>query len=289
MKEKLEAVIAVPFCEKEYDILVDTIKSIEFYVQEQHHIIAIDDHSPSKLDEKLRKEMPHITVLRNPRQHGGRSGLYITQAAAIKYALEHFDFKVFIKMDTDALIIGPSLVSEAICKFKLTPKAGLLGSYRFRADQQQRNWYMWKLVLLYESSLLRRLLGKPVLWRQMIKEARKVGYDLGENVLGGSYIFSADCLKEMHRRGYLDYEYEKVLTQSKLGEDVIYGLFCRAAGYRICDFGMKNDPMVIALDFFPMSKEEAVLKKKSIIHSVKKGKDNETQDELREYFRLLRK
>lgn len=289
MKKKVDAVIAIPFCQKEYDILLDTIKSVEYHVQEQHHIIAIDDHSSSRLDERLRKEMPHITVLRNPRQHGGRSGLYITQAAAIKYALEHFEFKVFIKMDTDALMIGPFLVKEAIDKFNSTPKAGLLGSYRFRADQQPRNWYMWKFVLLYESSLLRRLLGKPVLWKHMIKEARKTGYDLGENVLGGSYIFSADCLKEINRRGYLDYEHEKVLTQSRLGEDVIYGLFCRAAGYEISDFGMKDDPMVIALDFFPMSKEEAVLKGKSMIHSVKKGKDNETQDELREYFRSLRK
>lgn len=289
MKKKIDAVITIPFCEKEYDILIDTIKSVEFYVKDKHHIIAVDDNSPSRVDERLRKEMPWITVLRTPRRHGPRSGLYITLAAACKYALEHFDFKVFVKMDTDALMVGPSLVPKSIERFDANPKLGVLGSYKCRPDGKSRNWYMWKIVLLYESSILRKLLGKPVLWKQIIREARKNGYDLGENVLGGSYVISEKCLKVMYERGYLDYEYENVLTQSKLGEDVIYGLYCRASGYEISDFGRTDEPMVMDLDFLPIAKEEIVLSGKSIIHSIKKGKNGETQEELREYFRSLRK
>lgn len=289
MKKTVDAVIAIPFCEKEYDILLDTIRSVEYYVKEKHHIIAIDDFSPSRLDERLRKEMPRITVLRNPRRQGGRSGLYITQASACKHALDNFNFGIYIKMDTDALMCGSGLVTEALARLKAAPRVGMLGSYTARADNKPRNWYRWKAVLLYESSPIRRLLKKPVLWGDTIKAARKQGYDLGENVLGGCYIISSRCLEAMRTRGYLDYEYDNVLTHSTMGEDVIYSLYCKASGFDIADFGRPGDPMVIALDVVPMTKEEVMAEGKSIIHSVKKGLKGETQEELREYFRSFRK
>jgi len=289
MKKTVDAVIAIPFCEREYDILLDTIRSVEHYVKENHHIIAIDDFSPSRLDERLRKEMPHITVLRNSRRQGGRSGLYITEASACKHALENFNFGIYIKMDTDALMCGPGLVADAISKFRAAPGVGMLGSYTARADNKSRNWYRWKAVLLYESSVVRRLFKKPVLWAEAIKAARKQGYDLGENVLGGCYILSSRCLEEMRKRGYLDYEYDNVLTHSTMGEDVIYSLHCKASGFDIADFGRAADPMVIALDVVPMTKEEVMAGGKAVIHSVKRGLKGETQEELREYFRSFRR
>lgn len=289
MKKKLDAVIFIPFYEKEYDMLVDTIRSIKYYVKERHHIIAVDDFSPSRPDERLKIEFPDVTVMRNPKKHGGRSGLYVTQAVAIKYALEHFDFKVFIKMDTDALMVGPGLVTKVAERFRQQPRVGILGSYMLRADNKKRNWRMWKVTFAYESSFLRKFFRKPVLWRQAIAEARQNGYDLGENVLGGCYILNGRCLEKMQERKYLDYEYDNILTHSSIGDEVIYSLFCKASGFDIADFGRAGDPMVIALDVVPMTKEEVMAGGKAVIHSVKRGLKGETQDELREYFRSLRK
>lgn len=289
MKEKVDAVIFIPFYEKEYDMLVDTIRSIRYYVKERHHIIAVDDFSPSRPDERLKTEFPDVTVMRNPKKHGGRSGLYVTQAMACKYAIEHFDFKFFIKMDTDALMVGPGLITKAAEKLRQQPRIGIFGSYRLRADNRKRNWHMWKLTFAYESSFFRKFFGKPVLWRQAISEARKNGYDLGENVLGGCYILNERCLKEMQKRKYLDYEYDNIIAHSSIGDEIIYSLFCKAAGFDIADFGRLDQPMAIALDVIPIPKEKIVADGKAVIHSVKKGLNGESQEELREYFRSFRK
>ena len=289
MKKNIDGVIFIPFCDKEYEMLMDTIKSIEYYVKEKFHIIAVDDFSPSRLDDRLRKEMPNITVLRNPKKHGGRSGLYVTQAIAAKHALSQFNFKVFIKMDTDALMVGSSIITESIRKFEEDPQLGILGSYKQRADGKRRNWRRWKVMFWYESSQLRRLLKKPVLWKSAIRAAFKNGYDLGENVLGGCYVINARCIQEMAREGYLDYEYEKVLNYSVIGDEIIFSMFCKAVGFHIGEFGRPEDPMVIALDIVPMPVEKIISDRKAVIHSVKKGYRNETQQELREFFRSLRK
>lgn len=288
MKKNVNAIFFIPFCESEYEMLIDVIHSIEYYVEESFHIIAVDDFSPSRLDEKLKREIPKLTVLRNPKKHGGRSGLYVTQALACKYALEHFNFRIFIKMDTDALMVGPSLVTRAIKKFEADPHLGILGSYRQRSDGKRRQWLRWKLIFLCESSQFRRFYKKPVLWRDAIKEARKSGYDVGENILGGCYIINEKTLKVMNLKGYLDYEYDYVIYHSQIGDEIIYSLFCKASGFQIEDFGKPEDPMVIALDIVPMPKEKIISDKKSVIHSVKMGFNKETQQELRKFFKSFR-
>ncbi len=291
MKKTVDAVIFIPFYEMGYDyhMLLDTIESIKYYVKESFHIVAIDDFSPSRLDERLRRDAPWITVLRNPKRYGGRSGIYVTQAAACKYALDNFDFRVFIRMDSDALMAGPSLVTEAISKLNSDPRIGILGSYTQRADGKKRNWYMWKIYLMYESSAIRRLLGKPVLWKEAIREAKKRGYSLAQHVLGGFYIISAECLKTMRDKHYLDYEYDNIIAHSSITDDVVFCLFCKAAGFEMADFGRPDQPMALALDIVPLPKEKIISEGKSGIHSVKKGFNGETQNELREYFRSLRK
>jgi len=288
MKTGVDAIFFMPFCETDYHMLLDTIDSVEYHVKETHHIIAVDDCSPSRWNEQLKRDRPHITVLRNSRTHGGRSGLYVTQAIASKYALEHFDFTVFIKIDTDALMVGRSLVTMAIDKFQARPELGILGSYRFRADGHRRQWWRWKLAFFLESTRLRILIGRPPLWRAALKQARQSGYDVGENILGGCYILNVTCLQAMAQHGYLDYEYDNVIAHSRIGDEIIFSLFCKASGFDIGDFGRPDDPMVIALDVVPMPTELITAKGKSVIHSVKKGFRNETQHALREHFRALR-
>lgn len=288
MKTTVEAIIFIPFCENDYEMMIDTIHSIQYHVKEKYHIIAVDDCSTSRLDEKLKHEMPDITVLRNQRKHGGRSGLYVTQAIACKHALKHFSFKILIKIDTDALMVGSFLATKAIHKFEKEPKLGILGSYKIRADGIHRQWLWWRLMFLYESSQLRKLFKKPVLWKKAITKAKKFGYDLGENILGGCYILNNKCIEDMHQHGFLDYEYENVIAYSKIGDEIIYSLFCKAAGYDIGEFGKPEDCMVIALDVVPMSKENIISESKSVIHSVKKGLQGESQSELREYFKSFR-
>ena len=288
MTRAVDAIFFLPFCESDYEMLLDTIRSIQYHVAEPHHIIAVDDCTPSRLDERLRREMPGITVLRNPRKHGGRSGLYVTQAAAATHALAHFDFKLFIKMDTDALMVGPGLVSSAVQRFAARPELGILGAYTVRADGHRRHWRWWKWAFRYESSPLRWLFGKPRLWDKPLRAARPHGYDLGENVAGGCYLINAACLRAMKAQGYLDYKPEAILAHSVIGDEIIYSLLCKAVGYGIGEFGTAADPMVIALDHVPMPVEQITAQRKAVIHSIKRGFRNESQQALRDYFRAHR-
>jgi len=288
MQRAVDAVIFVPFADGELEMAVDTIDSIRHYVREPHHIIAYDDATKDRLDLELQSRARGVTVLRNTRKHGGRSGLYVTMAQACKYAMERFKFSVFLKMDTDALMVGPGLIGEAIDYFDAHPDVGILGSYRVRADGKQRRWYAWKWALVYESSPLRRVFGKSVLWRARIREARGRGYELGENVLGGAFLLRYELLEILRERGDLDYRYDEVLSQSRICDDVIFSLFCRACGYKIGDFGGPGQSMALALDRLPLAKEEVLAHGKSIIHSLKQGKDGESQAELRSFFRAHR-
>ena len=284
-REAVSAVIFLPFTDGELSMLLDTLESVDRFASEPHHVIAVDDCSRGQLDVELRRIRPDVTVLRNERKHGGRSGLYVTMANACKYALDHFTFRVFMKMDTDALMVGPGLVSDAIRYFEDHPEAGILGSYRVRADGQRRRWLKWKLAFWYESHPFRALLGRTRLWREPIRRARRRAYDVGENVLGGAYFLRSECLAAMRAAGLLDYEFEAILKESRIGDEIIFSLMCKAAGYDLHDFGAPEHSMALALTTLPLGKEEILKLGKTIIHSVKRGRDGESQEELRTFFR----
>ena len=284
-KETVAAVIFMPFTDGELSMLLDTLASVDRFVSEPHRVIAVDDCSEGRLDEDLRRLRPDVTVLRNQRKHGGRSGLYVTMANACKYALDHFDFRVFMKMDTDALMVGRGLIPQAIQYLDAHPDVGILGSYRVRADGQPRRWLKWKLAFWYESHPFRALLGRTRLWHGPIRKARPMAYDAGENVLGGAYFLRAECLGAMRRDGLLEYEFDAILRESRIGDEIIFSLMCKAAGYDIHDFGAPEHSMALALTSLPLPKEEILRLKKTVIHSVKRGLDGESQEELRTYFR----
>jgi glycosyltransferase involved in cell wall biosynthesis len=286
--ETVDAVFVIPFANNEMPQLRDTLGSVDRWVTEPHRVIAVDDCTRERLDETLRRERPDVTVMRNPRPHGGRSGLYVTLASAAKLALDRFDFRVLVKMDTDALMVGPGLVRQAIRAFEEHPDVGLLGSYHVRADGERREWGKWKMAFWYESFPLRPLWRRTALWREPIGKARRRPYDLGENVLGGAYILSRACLEAMRRDGWLDYRHETILRESRIGEDVIMSLLCKASGYDLLDFGTPSHSMALALADLPLPKEEILRTGKTIVHSVKRGHDGESQEELRAYFRAHR-
>jgi glycosyltransferase involved in cell wall biosynthesis len=283
--EHVDAIIFIPFTDGELSMVLDTLESIDRFVEEPHHVIAVDDCSRDRLDETLRRARPDITVFRNERKNGGRSGLYVTMANACKHALDRFSFRVFMKMDTDALMVGPGLVAQTIRYFEGHPEAGILGSYRVRADGQRRSWLKWKLGFLYEANPLRALWGQKPLWRDPIRMARRRAYDVGENVLGGAYLIRRECLDAMRRDDLLDYEYEAVLSESRIGDEIIFSLMCKAAGFDLHDFGSPEHSMALALTCLPLAKEEILRQHKTVIHSVKRGKDGESQEELRAFFR----
>jgi hypothetical protein len=62
-------------------------------------------------------------------------------------------------------------------------------------------------------------------------------------------------------------------------------LMCKAAGFDLLDFGAPEHSMALALADLPLSKEEILRQGKTLVHSVKRGRDGESQEELRAFFR----
>ncbi len=281
----IDVVVVIPTPASHFDILLDVIDSIEFYIKRSFLVMVIDDSGCGEVKRRL-EEMPlkdHISVICNDIPLGKKGGLFISFARAYKYCVENFSFKILIRMDTDALVTGYHLDVEAIEYFDKNPSTGIIGSYNIKSDGTHRKWWQWALVLIYESNPLIYLLGKKRLWHQEITNAKINGYHLGENVFGGACILSQKCISAMKKNGYLDLE-----PRTLLEEDVIFSLLAKASGYCFADFGKPDQSMSLGMYTLPIPKEEIISKGKKLIHSVKKGLNGETQQELRHYFKKFR-
>lgn len=270
-KEKLDFIICTVVGPGSGQLLglKDLLDSARCYIDGKYKIIVVDD-SVGLRAVMLCKNYKEVDCLRNWRPNGIK-GLYQSLLKAYIYALKHYEFQALIKMDTDAMIIGQGLVNDVISYFTAHPEAGMLGSYRKTCtgtlrdflpavDQFKRSWDTWK---------------------DLIEEAQKKGYELGENVQGGAYIISYQCLKKIYDNGYLIDRRNSFY----ISEDFIFSLYVRAAGYEIHDFATNGKPFAIAWRGLPISKEEAVKLNKKVIHSVKFTSED---IEIRDYFRKIR-
>lgn len=284
MKE-IDVIVVIPTPASHFEILLDVIDSVNFYINKSLQIVVIDDSGNGEVKRRI-DEMnihDHVMVLCNEKPLGKQGGLFISLARAYKFCAENFLFKIVIRMDTDALITDFHLDDEAIDFFDEFPATGIIGSYNIKSDGTRRRWWQWALVILFESNPLRFIFGKKCLWRNEIKEAEKYNYRLGENVFGGACILSQRCIKAMDSKGYLALE-----AKTLLEEDVIFSLLAKASGFHLGDFGKPDQSMSLGMYSLPIPKEEIISQGKKLIHSLKKGLNGETQQELRVFFKKYR-
>jgi hypothetical protein len=291
-----KGVFLIPFFDKDIDQLMDTIESIRYYIKENYYIICINDCRHQKNIEKVDKDIASENIINFipeyepdwPRNTYG--SLFCKKYQAIEYAFKHYKFDYLVGMDTDALITGSDLF-EHIDKYfgEHSSKIGLIGSYKIKVDGKRRTRWQWALIILYTTYITRNINKRSIFWTEWIPKAKENEYKLGEHILGGAFIFAYKCIKEIINL----YPYKLLLENRvyliNIGDDVIFSLLTFASGFKIGDFARLMDPMAIALDYLPISKERIIEEEKQLIHSVKKGLDGESEDELRTYFRILRK
>src|SRR5687767_11410786 len=130
MKPSLDLVIVVPVgptCK--IDFLLDTLASVRYYIHSSYKIIIADDSQNPNHEREVKHYFPDVVFLANPRNYGKGLGLYTSLCNAYRYALEHFDFPVLLRLDTDALIIGRDPELPIIEFFKKNPNVGLAGRH----------------------------------------------------------------------------------------------------------------------------------------------------------------
>jgi hypothetical protein len=190
------------------------------------------------------------------------------------------DVELAVKLDTDALVIGP-FARELAAAFRARPELGIVGSYDRSCTGGTRDWSMWRKPVLANAlpvpARLTREDGPTRIARSdpraAARRARQLGravthgYRLGEHCLGGAYAVSgafASWLAEdsnlRESTGWLE---------STLGEDVVLGLVARSAGFELDGMVGPDEPFALSHVGLPASPDDLLRRGAGIIHSVR--------------------
>lgn len=269
MREHKGIAIVLPVGPKDAEDAIDTLTSVLHYTGQSRIIVVIDDTGTNSLfAERAQGLSQDIVILPAPRRSPGvLGGLWVKIASAYQWLLETYQPDVILRLDVDALIIGPGLEERAVGEFAKDPRVGLLGSYRIGPDGGIRDW-SWPARRLRIESGLRglRYPARRARLRDLISLAEEHGYVKGEHPLGGGYIHRFKAADDIRSKGWFRQPW---FATSRLGEDHIMGLLTVAAGYRIADFGGPGDPAAMRWRGLPAHPHDLLANHKLLTHSVR--------------------
>lgn len=279
-----DTVFVIPVGPKcRYDFVADTIESIRHFAPGAR-IIAVDD----SLGETAADLASHYPITVVPTHvHGSFGNLYLNLSAGFIEALNE-PFEILIRLDTDALVAGSDFEAKAIERFRRARRIGSLGSFRVGYDRigiRDRTWAKRRLQrFLVANSLIHP--RKVAFVLTLILRAMPKGYKMGDGIMGGAAVYSHEALVALRDAKLLG---RGELADTGLQEDYSFGLALYAIGYRLDEFGDRDDdlPMGVNWKGLPASPEELLRRGKSLIHSTKFFEDLD-EAEIRQRFRSAR-
>jgi hypothetical protein len=272
------------------DDIFDTLDSVVRYTDPSRLILVVDDTGTLQADRsvaRLRALSADIEVIPAPPSQPGLFGkLWVKLSAGYRSVLDGYEPGIVMRLDADALLIGPGLEAEAEHAFASEPDLGLLGSYRVGPDNGPRD-FSWAAHRIRAEAGLRGLRHPRMrsTVRGYYRLARQHGYVDGEHVLGGAYIHSNAAIRAIERNGWLTDS--RLLAKSRMGEDHLISMLTVAAGYRIADFGGPANPMALAWRGLPAHPAELLARGKLVTHSVRFW-DGLTEQQIRAMFAAAR-
>jgi hypothetical protein len=265
-----------------FQFVRDTIESFYHYTSATNKVLVLDD-SQEGIGELIKQQFSGADVLSTRKPSGTLGGLYVSLSHAFRYALEHYDFKLILKLDTDALLIGNAPEKDALDLVKEHPLTAVAGQYPldydgnpwdigFPRDRILNGTTTWKGIKRPFANLI---------LRRLHRQALKNGYRTGESVFGGSYYVTKAFIQKLHDKGLLpDYR----IRTLNLGEDHLFGLLAKTVGMELRSLSGKGQPFACAWKGLPASPEQLWEEGRKVIHSTRKWEAlNET--EVRDYFR----
>ncbi len=270
-------IVVVPAGPK--DDAADTLRSVLCYTDPEM-VLVVDDTQGRGIGLKD----PRIVVYTPPVSPPGPfGGLWAKLAAAYRFAASQVDFDILLRLDTDALILGPGIAEAAACRFAQDATVGALGAYRLGPDGKNRDWAPAAKMVRAQMGL-RGMRHPAARHRVRSLVAAAPEYVPGEHALGAALLLRGAMVREWTRRGMLDYP---ELGDSRLGEDHLFGLLTLAAGYRLADFSGPADPLAVRWLGLPAAPAELLATGKIITHSVRFWGDMR-EGEIREFFAARR-
>lgn len=317
MKPRVDTIILMPIGPGlNLDFIRDSMDSIRRFCKSSWKFLLVDD-SKSNAAKHLLHAGEGI-VLTTKGVGGVFGGLYVNKCKAFKLALETFDFRVLLSMDTDALMTGPAPDIDAIDYFDKHPSAGILGSYKITCCGRSREFSEEGRLLLSEvrfcirnllretlkaaqntrgdnisqgvrsvAAVLRNGFKRLGVKRELLalcEAAAPNQYVYGEHVQGGAFFVNPILIRKWNDRGYLT---KKALATSRISDDVIFGLLTKAASMELHDFGQPLGPMCVRWKGLPAHPTELIRRRCKIVHSTKDFAGFR-EAEIRELFRQSR-
>jgi hypothetical protein len=284
--------------------LLDALWSHEPTITE---VVLVDDAPglPARIRNLLAAVGPpagcRVTVVPNPRNGRGSGlwgGLCVGVLAGLRFIQSDTDAAFAVKLDTDALVIGP--FASAIRKeFAEHPDVAVVGSYDRRCDGTPRDFApsapttreLTRLVRVKMRPPSRGRYVQQTLWgdgarvRRRIQAAVAQGLSFGEHCQGGAYAVSRRLLERMREARCFD-EWPGWL-HTAAGEDAMMAVYARALGMSLR--GMVDDGQPFAVFHQGLAGTCAWLAESgyALIHSVKNDA-RATEAEIRAFFRARR-
>jgi hypothetical protein len=275
-RRKCDMVIVFAASDGEWLGVEDLLDSCSTYLTCDYEVVVADDATEDDTLERLLKA--GCWVVRNPeRQY--LWGLNLTLQRAFREAHRLFESPIYLKIDPDALIIGPGLEDALSSAFRANPEQGLLGTYHTDWNGEQRDLSYWRERMLRVS----KDLGKP--YRLAIQN----GYQVGDGVQGGAYALSRACLDSITERGWFfgaDGYRPSGVRGRHVAEDSLIAMLTYAAGYKVGEIGGPGQPFGIWDVGLPMSPEELVHQNRIVTHAMKYR--DEVSLAARDFFRARR-
>lgn len=297
MKNILDCLVIMPVGpQSKLEHARDTAASFLHYFRLSDTVLLIlDDTRSGKLreaidsNERIRIIDSQTLLTDYNKKRNTRGMLFLKQLLALQTLSEEFQWKCLLRLDDDALVIGPNPHLDAIRTFKAEPGVGMLGAYLRRGDGQDKRPALRK----QRRRIIKRLISgdifrNPSLFRtlaMLVFRAKRNGYKLGDMCTGGSLFLSGEACNSINR---LYGRYLLNLRHCDLADDLLLALCVGAAGFKLKDFSDKDDIMAINWRGLPMPLEELVERRKKIVHPIKDPQNDLHETAVRTYFQDIR-
>lgn len=260
------------------DDLGDTVASVQVYLPGAI-VVVVDDRPAPAPPRSFGPGSVVLPALPYPRNALG--GLWQKECYAFRWVLANLAADYVLRLDSDALLIGPGLERLVVDRFAAEPGLGVLGAYRLGRDGGTRDFGPAARGIMSEAGLagLSRPACRRAL-RELLSAARGNGYELGEHTLGAVSALRPEMLARGQEMGWLERE---ALARSKLGDDWLISMVALAAGYSLGELGGPGGPVALAWKGLPASPEELVESGALATHSVR-GWRERSEAEIRSYF-----
>jgi hypothetical protein len=260
----------------EWSGVEDMLDSLATYLDCDYEVVVVDDATTDGTYERLLDA--ECWVVRNPEKLY-LFGLDLTLRRAFLEAHRLFDAPIILKIDPDALVIGPGLHGALKTAFAIQPQVGLLGAFNIDWNGEARDLSYWA----ERMARRRENLGEP------LDIALRNGYAIGDGVQGGAYALSRDCLDGIVKRGWMHggggYR-PGIIKGHQVAEDSLITMLTYAGGFKAADIGGPGQPFGIWDIGLPMPPEELVRQNRLITHAIKY--QDEVSVSQRDFFRKRR-